>query len=142
MSTEQMIIQQKSLALSVACGRSVRLWAKRHDIDFTTAHAWSLRHEFRELVEVARLRIADRMVGCLVRAASLAIDQLVKLCTRSASESIRLSASRTLLTFWMQVHKHFALAGTIKEMKQELKELNEPKTGEWRPHTPYEYRKQ
>ncbi len=97
MSTMPIENQQKSLALGVACGRSVRSWARRHEIDFTTAYEWSVQKEFRLLVDRARLRVADFMVGRLVRAARLAIDQLVLLCTRSESDAVRLSASRAAL---------------------------------------------
>jgi hypothetical protein len=139
MSTEQLQLHQDSLALTVACGRSVRGWARRHDVKYDTVYQWSIQHEFREIVEVARLRIADRMVGCLMRGAQVAIAELIKLCTRCASPAIRLSASRTLVTFWMEMHDHFDQAGTIRGMKQELADLKkERKTGEWRPNKPYE----
>ena len=138
MSTEQLQLHQDSLALTVACGRSVRGWARRHDVKYDTVYQWSIQHEFREIVEVARLRIADRMVGCLMRGAQVAIAELIKLCTRCASPAIRLSASRTLVTFWMEMHDHFDQAGFIRQLKEDMLKLRkERKTGEWRPSNPY-----
>ena len=94
--------QMKSLALGIARGRSVWSWARRHAVDFATAYDWSIQNENRELVDVARMRIADRLVGRLVGAAKLAIDQLVRLCTRSASDAVRLSASRAAFALVVQ----------------------------------------
>jgi hypothetical protein len=52
-------VQRMSLALSVACGRSVRAWAKRHDVDYATAYECSIQNEFRALVDRFRLKVAD-----------------------------------------------------------------------------------
>ena len=136
MNTVHVDNQKQSLALSVACGRSVRLWAKRHDVDPETAFAWYLQMEFHRLVERTRLRVADRMVGRLLRGAQLAVGQLIKLCTRSASEAIRLSASRQLLTNWVKVSDHANLCGRVHAI-QEHDDRLEPPSGEWRPHSPY-----
>jgi hypothetical protein len=138
MSTMPIENQQKSLALGVACGRSVRLWARRHDVDFTTAYEWSIQNEFRDLVELARLRVADCMVGRLVRGARSAIDQLVRLCTKADSDATRLSASRALLTYWMKVNEHFYIVGSIRQLKERVNHLERlKKSGEWFPPTPY-----
>ena len=137
MSTMPIENQQKSLALGVACGRSVRSWARRHEIEFTTAYEWSVQKEFRLLVDRARLRVADFMVGRLVRAARLAIDQLVRLCTRSDSDAVRLSASRALLTYWMKVDTHFVLSAKMDEIEVCLDERDKRKqTGAWPPNSP------
>ena len=109
---------QRSLALVSACGHSVRSWAKRHGVDCEEAYEWSLQKEFRALVELTRLRVADRMVGKLIRGARLAIDQLVSLCTRSKSEAIRLSACRALLTHWVPISRHFTVKGKMRSWKK------------------------
>jgi hypothetical protein len=137
MNTMPIENQQKSLALGVACGRSVRSWARRHEIEFTTAYEWSVQKEFRLLVDRARLRVADFMVGRLVRAARLAIDQLVLLCTRSESDAVRLSASRALLTYWMKVDRHFVLHAKMDGIEVCLDErYKQKKTGVWPPNSP------
>ena len=136
MSTMPIEIQQKSLALGVACGRSVRSWARRHEIEFTTAYEWSVQKEFRLLVDRARLRVADFMVGRLVRAAKSAIDQLVWLCTRSESDSIRLSASRALLDYWIKVDRHFVLHAKMDGIEVRLHERDKEKqAGAWPPYS-------
>ncbi len=136
MSTMPIEIQQKSLALGVACGRSVRSWARRHEIEFTTAYEWSVQKEFRLLVDRARLRVADSMVGRLVRATRLAIDQLVRLCTRSESDAIRLSASRALLDYWIKVDRHFVLHAKMDDIEVRLHERDKEKqAGAWPPYS-------
>ena len=130
--------QMKSLALGIARGRSVWSWARRHAVDFTTAYDWSIQNENRELVDVARMRIADRLVGRLVGAAKLAIDQLVRLCTRSASDTVRLSASRALLHWWFKASELFDMYGKLRDMEKRVtKVVNQKKSGEWRPVPPY-----
>jgi hypothetical protein len=129
---------QRSLALVSACGHSVRSWARRHGVDGEEAYQWSLQNEFRTRVELTRLRVADRMVGRLIRGARLAIKQLVHLCTRGKSEAIRLSASRALLTHWVPISNHFFVKGELRFIKQGLDDMeNKQATGLWQPHAPH-----
>ena len=118
--------QMKSLALGIARGRSVWSWARRHAVDFTTAYDWSIQNENRELVDVARMRVADRLVGRLVGAAKLAIDQLVRLCTRSASDTVRLSASRALLHWWFKASELFDMYGKLRDTGEASHEGRKP----------------
>ena len=132
---------QQSLALVSACGQSVRSWAKRHDFDCETAYEWSIQNDFRAIVEVTRLRVADRMVGRLMRGSGFAIDQLVRLCRRGTSEAIRLSASRTILTHWVPISRHFFVKGKLRELKEivntwETKGHYRTPSGPWRPPAP------
>ena len=61
MNTTPVDSQRESLALSVACGRSVRLWAKHHDVEFTMAFEWYMQQEFRDASSSpTALRVADR----------------------------------------------------------------------------------
>jgi hypothetical protein len=130
--------EKESLALSIACGRTVRSWAKQRDVDFTEAYELSIQNEFRRLVETARLRVADRMVGRLTRGADVAIAQLVRLCTKSASDSIRLSASRAILTHWLKVSQHFYVKVKIKALEEFLDQLdNKVKARDARRQSPY-----
>ncbi len=138
MSTMQSDSQQKSLALSIACGRTVRSWAKHHEVDFTEAYDTSIESGFLKLVETARLRVADRMVGRLTRGADVAIAQLVRLCTKSSSDSIRLSASRAILTHWLKVSQHFYVKVKIKALEEFLERIdNKVKAREGRRQYPY-----
>jgi hypothetical protein len=138
MSTMQSDNEKESLALSIACGRTVQSWAKRHAVEFTEAYEISIQNEFRPRVETARLRVADRMVGKLTSGANIAIAQLVRLCTKSASDSIRLSASRAILTHWLKVSQHFYVKVKIKALEEFLDRLdNKVKAREGRRQYPY-----
>jgi hypothetical protein len=139
MNTTPVDSQRESLALSVACGRSVRLWAKHHDVEFTMAFEWYLQQEFRDLVELNRLRVADRLVGRLLRGAGLAVGQLIKLCTKCPSAAIRLSASRALLTHWITVSDHASMSGRVRAIEERDARDGriENKSGVWRPHSPF-----
>ncbi len=139
MSTAEIDSLKYTLALTIAIGRSVRTWAKQRNVDVETARQWSLQNEFRKLVDVARMRFADRLVGRLLEGARLAITQLVMLCTKSTSDAIRLAASRALLANWVKFSDHidFGLRLTVME---ERAERNAPRSGEWRPHSPRGHR--
>jgi hypothetical protein len=127
---------KKSLALSIACGKPVRSWAKRHNVDYRTAYEYSIQCEFRPLVELYRLRVADRMVGRLLRAARLAIRELLRLSTKSSSDTVRLSASREILSYWLKVSKHGSICGQVYSIMDRVNRL-EAQKGEWRPTSPY-----
>ena len=87
-------------------------------------------------MDQARLRVADSMVGRLVRATRSAIDQLVWLCKRSESDSIRLSASRSLLDYWIKVDRHFVLSARMDKIEVRLRERDTQKpTGPWPPYS-------
>jgi len=137
MTTMSIDNQRESLALTVACGRSVKSWAKRHDVAIRRAFEWYMQSEFHKLVETARMRVVDRMVGRLLGGASRAITELVRLCTRSASDAIRLSASRALLAHWVKVSEHFELASRMTAVEEHY-ERRQPTSGPWRPRSPYE----
>jgi hypothetical protein len=134
MNTNESDKQKESLALEVACGRSLRLWAKRNGVDVQVAYGWSLTNAFRALVHVARLRVADRIVGTLLRSAQRAIKQLVRLCTEGESDAIQLSASSKLVDFWLVVSKEFHLEDRMQAMEELASTKDERfRSGDWQP---------
>ena len=74
----------------------------------------------------ARFRVADRMVGIIDSSgANNAIAQLRPwLCTKSSSDSIRLSASRAILTHWLKVSQHFYVKVKIKALEEFLERID------------------
>ncbi len=138
MSTMLTDILEKSLVVRVACGRSVRSWAKRHGVDVATACERSLENGFRKLVDITRLRVADRMVGKLTSGATFAIDQLIWLCRKSKSDTVRLSASRALLAHWLSVSRIFDTKSKIKELNEWMDRIEEKNpAGQWQPTSPF-----
>jgi hypothetical protein len=132
---------QRSLALTVACGRSLRRWAKRHGFAFLDVYEWSIQTTFRKLVDVTRLHVCDRMIGLLTYGTRVAVRQLINVCQTSKSDAVRVSASRALLGNWHTLHEHFHLEGQLLELEEEAEESkrlrNAPIPARWTPHSPY-----
>jgi hypothetical protein len=122
--TEQL---EKSLALGVACGRSVRHWAKRHSIDVDDAYGRAGERDFRQIVEGFRLRVVERVLGKMTAGIGIAVDQLVQLCKKSKSDGIRLSASRALVDIWLKVHAKFSQDVRLKELEATMHQIKKQK---------------
>jgi hypothetical protein len=109
--------QLKSLARAVACGRTVKSWAKRHCGDVDAVDEWCTLPEFIELVDAHRLQVVDHMSGSLMSHSASAIDQLLALSRESATDNVKLSAGRLLLDKWLRVSLRFEQSRKMAELK-------------------------
>jgi hypothetical protein len=76
------------------------------------------------------------MVGRLLGAVTLAVGELVRLCTRSKSDAVRLSASREILASWLNVSRHVYVKGWVNSLHERVDRL-EARRGEWQPTSPF-----
>ncbi len=129
---------EHSLALDCACGLSVRAWARRNCVEFRVAYARSIENGFRELVDLLRLRIADRIVGRMTVGVRVAVNQLIRLCTKGKSDAIRLSAGRALLSYFVAISRHIHVKGMLRGLKEKIEkwEKTDPRSA-WVPTPPY-----
>ncbi len=114
--------QKAALALALATGRTVRAWAKEHEVPERTAYKWARSPEVRKMVRRIRRRAIDRAVGRLSRYASAAAEQIARLAKGAESESVKLQAARAVLADLMQVANYADLEDRIAELERARKE--------------------
>jgi hypothetical protein len=114
--------QKAALALAIATGRTVRAWAKEHDVPERTAYKWARSPEVRKMVRRIRRRAIDRAVGRLSRHAAAAADQIAKLAKGALSEAVRFQAARAVLADLMNVSNYAALEDRITQLERARKE--------------------
>ena len=114
--------QKAALALALATGRTVRAWAKEHDVPERTAYKWARSPEVLTMVRRIRRRAIDRAVGRLSRYASAAAGQIAKLAKGAESESVKLQAARAVLADLMQVANYAELDDRIAALERARKE--------------------
>jgi hypothetical protein len=74
----------------------------------------------------------------MLKGVNLAIAELIKLCTRSASESIRLAAGRTLLQHWIKAWEEVYFEGIGRKLIElEAEKRGGTLPGKWRPCVPW-----
>ena len=85
-----------ALALSIACGSSLRVAAKENGFGERTAWRRLNDPEFRARVDAIRAAIVDQGIGKIVEAITEAADTLRDLL-KAESESVRLGAAKGIL---------------------------------------------
>ncbi len=97
MTKEHRQERKARLALAIAQGRSVAVWAHDNDVPRSTAYRWAGRPEVRAAAESIHCRALNRVLGRLARRAYREAYQLAKLAECAGSESVRLRALRSIL---------------------------------------------
>jgi hypothetical protein len=115
--------QQKSkLALAIAKGTSVTIWAKNNNVPKRTAYRWATDPEVRAKVERTRRRALDRAIGHLSDSVNRAAHGITKLADTAASESVRLSAYRTVFSNMIAASEFAELQDRITQLEEQLHE--------------------
>jgi hypothetical protein len=112
--------QKADLALALATGRTVKAWAKGHEVPERTAYTWARSPEVRKQVRRIRRRAIDRAIGRLSRNATAAADQIARLAKGAASEAVRLHAARAVLADLMTVSNYAALEQRLAEVERRI----------------------
>ncbi len=126
-------------ALHVASGKKVAEWCEKHHIPLRTAYNWHETKEFKLLVEEYRDRAIDAAIGRMADNLSNAVEYIVKLVDEGTSETVRLSAAKTVIDKLVHVQNHLKLKAEIAEIDRRLtvqEKLEMPK----RPAPPAGYR--
>jgi hypothetical protein len=115
------------LALAIAQGRSVALWARENQVPRSTAYRWAGQPDLRAAVESCRRRARDRALGRIAMQARRACDQVVKLATGAESESVKLRALRSILAGAIPISKFSHVRRRMAAIEQRLHERSDDK---------------
>jgi transposase-like protein len=110
------------LALAIAQGASVRAWARAHNVPRSTAHYWARHPKVRELIETCRRRSLDRVIGIMAARAPSAVEGISTLANQAESESVRLTARRTILSEMIEASKYSDLESRMANLEECLRE--------------------
>ncbi len=109
--------KQDQLALAIARGTSVTLWARANQVPRRTAYRWASDPKVRDVVETCRRRARDRAIGRMARRATWASDQIAILATAAESESLKLRALRSIFSDVVAVSKGPDLKSRLAEIE-------------------------
>jgi hypothetical protein len=122
MSTEEELDPKDRLALALAKGVSIRAWASKNNVPQSTVYRWASEREVRKAVEFQRRQLIDRAVGKMTDRYSWATDKIALLGEYAESESVRLSALRSILSDMMAVSKYSGFEERLTDMETRLDE--------------------
>ncbi len=111
--------QKMLLAVSIAEGTPVEKWASTNDVPERTAYHWAAQPDVRAEVESIRRRALDEAIGRLAKRVNSAVEGIVELGEHAASESVRLSALRAVMSDYIKVSNFAGLEGRINVLEEE-----------------------
>jgi hypothetical protein len=111
--------QKLLLAVAIAEGVSVGKWASSNEVPERTAYHWAALPEVRAEVESIRRRALDEAVGRLAKHATWAVDGIVDLGDNAASESVKLSAFRAVLSDFIAVSNFAGLESRVAKLEEQ-----------------------
>jgi hypothetical protein len=127
---EEVLVNKKTklakLALAIAQGESIAVWARKNGVPRSSAFRWAKDPKVTRAIEAWRRRSLNRAIGRMVCLATKAVDGIARLAKRAESESVQLRAWRALLADQMAVAKFSSLEQRIVE----LEELASDRTGQ------------
>jgi hypothetical protein len=121
---ENPLSQRDQLALAVATGKSIALWARRNGVATRTAQRWAAEPDVRRLVEDSRRRILDRALGYMTGRSMWAVRGIAKLGEAAESESVQLRARRAILHDQIAVTKFSNFEHRMAELEEEVRVRN------------------
>ncbi len=114
--------QKLLLAAAVAEGTPVAEWASSNGVPERTAYYWAAQREVRAEVESIRRRALDQAVGRMAGRATWAVNGIVKLGDSAASESVKLSALRAVMSDFIAVSKFTVLEERVAELEEQYRD--------------------
>jgi hypothetical protein len=114
--------RKTELALAIANGTSITVWARGNEVPKRTAYTWAREPKVRAAVESYRRRAVDRAIGRMARRVTWATDGIAKLAKGAGSESVKLTALRAILSDMMAVSQFAGLEQRITEIEEQLDE--------------------
>jgi hypothetical protein len=122
MTGESTNSQKMLLAVAIAEGTAVAEWALRAGVPERTAYYWAAQPEVRAEVESIRRRALDEAIGRLAKRATWAVDRIVNLGENAASESVRLSALRAVMSDFIAVSNFAGLEVRVAALEEQSHE--------------------
>jgi hypothetical protein len=112
--------RKAGLALAIAQGRSVAVWARDNHVPRSTAYRWAGQPEVRASAESRRRRARNRALGRMARRGYCASYGVATLAECAGSESVRLRALRSIFSGAIAMSKFRVLKRRMSAIKQEL----------------------
>ena len=106
------------VALTLARGVSINTRTRANEVPKRTAYRWSKDPNVRKAVESCRRRSIDRAVGLMTRRATWVVGRITKLADSAESESVRLTALRSMFSDMIAVSKYSGLEGRLVEIEE------------------------
>jgi hypothetical protein len=110
------------LALTIAQGRSVALWARDNLVPRSTAYRWAGQPDLQAAAESRRQRAVNCALARLAKRAYREAQEVVALAECAESESVRLCTLRAVVSGAMPTSKLAPLKRRMSAIKQELQE--------------------
>ncbi len=119
MSKEERTSLQSELAAALAAGQSCAEWASTNGVPERTAQRWANDPEVRAELEAHRRANLDQAINRMSLRATWATDQIAKLAEHAKSESVRLTALRSMLSDMMAVADFAGLEERIAKLEEQ-----------------------
>jgi transposase len=107
-----------ALITALAAGSTVRDAAASVGVGETTVYRRLQEPEFRHQIEATRREMVGRAVGTLADAASVAATTLRSLAESAESETVKLSAARSILELVVKLREHDELAERVAALER------------------------
>lgn len=114
--------QKARLALSLAMGIRAGAWAKANGVPRQTAYAWARMPEVLKAVDQIRARLIDRAIGRLTEHAIQAAEEITRLSKEAESESVRLQASRAVLSEMLTITDYATMERRLAAVERRLRQ--------------------
>jgi hypothetical protein len=107
------------LAAALAEGKSCAEWASANKVAERTAQRWANDPEVRAEVNSIRRGTLDQAVGQMSNRVAFAVAGIAKLAEDAKSESVKLSALRSILTDMMAISDFTGLEERIAKLEEQ-----------------------
>jgi hypothetical protein len=108
------------LALAIAQGRSVALWARDNRVPRSTAYRWASQPEVRAAAESRRRRARKGALARMAGRAYWASYKVATLAEGAGSESVRLRALRSIVSGAIATSEFAVLKRRMSAIREEL----------------------
>jgi hypothetical protein len=116
---EQLLPGRKTkLALAIAEGQSVASWARSHGVPRRTAFTWARDPDVRRAVQAIRRRYFDRTIGQMAKRTIWASGLVARLAESASSESVQLSALRSIFSDVIAISRFSDLDFRVSELEE------------------------
>ena len=112
--------QITELVVAIAEGTPVAEWATKNNVPRRTAYRWARQPKVRAKVEAYRRRVLDQAVGRMTSNVNWATDGIAELAQGAASESVKLSALRAVMSDMMAVSKFGGLEDRVTQIEEKV----------------------
>jgi hypothetical protein len=105
---------------AIAEGTPVEEWASLNNVPRRTAFRWAKEPKLRLQIERHRRQILDAAIGRMTRGVPSAVNGILDLAAGASSESVRLAASRAVMSDMMAVSKFGVIEDRVTKIEEKL----------------------